>query len=249
MMKEEAERKVRLIRLLAANYGAELDEDITTLWLVLLAPYSAEQCRNAVLAVVRTCGFEAVRFGSLPPFALVQRELDACTGAVRGEKGAQLMAEAEWGKLLEAVRSSGAWREPELHPTTAFVVRQLGGWSNVCRWKEEELGWKRREFIAAWREASGREDVLALGARGVARLAVGAKASGPQAIGEALGGRGFGARALMEGGRAEARCGEGGRALSSGSGPGRDGRGSRKGGASEAGAEEAEGEEEKEELC
>ena len=183
MMKEEAERKVRLIRLLAANYGAELDEDITTLWLVLLAPYSAEQCRNAVLAVVRTCGFEAVRFGSLPPFALVQRELDACTGAVRGEKGAQLMAEAEWGKLLEAVRSSGAWREPELHPTTAFVVRQLGGWSNVCRWKEEELGWKRREFTAAWREASGREDVLALGARGVARLAVGAKASGPQAIG------------------------------------------------------------------
>ena len=169
-MNRDAEEKMRLIRMLASNYSAELDEDTATLWLVLMSAYSVEDCRSAVLSVVRGCGFESVRFGSLPPFALIQRELDARTGPVRGERNLALQAEAEWGRLLEEVRSCGFWRTPKLHPTTEFVVRQLGGWERVCRWKEEELSWKRREFLSAWREAAGREDVLSLGAEAVAGL-------------------------------------------------------------------------------
>lgn len=156
--------------MLASNYSAELDEDTATLWLVLMSAYSVEDCRSAVLSVVRGCGFESVQFGSLPPFALIQRELDARTGTVRGERNLALQAEAEWGRLLEEVRSCGFWRTPKLHPTTEFVVRQLGGWERVCRWKEEDLSWKRREFLSAWREAAGREDVLSLGAEAVAGL-------------------------------------------------------------------------------
>lgn len=167
---EDGVGKAQLIRLLAANYSAEVDEDSTTLWLMLLAPYSVEDCRRAVLSVVRRYGNESVRFGSMPPFALLQRELDAVTGAVRGERNTALRAEAEWGRLLEEIRRCGAWREPELHPTTAFVVRQMGGWGAVCRWKEEEVGWKKKEFCALWREVSGREKVLESGAGAVARL-------------------------------------------------------------------------------
>ena len=169
-MNRDAEEKMRLIRMLASNYSAELDEDTATLWLVLMSAYSVEDCRSAVLSVVRGWGLESVRFGSLPPFALIQRELDARTGTVRGERNLALQAEAEWGRLLEEVRSCGFWRTPKLHPTTEFVVRQLGGWERVCRWKEEELSWKRREFLSAWREAAGREDVLSLGAEAVAGL-------------------------------------------------------------------------------
>lgn len=169
-MNRDAEEKMRLIRMLASNYSAELDEDTATLWLVLMSAYSVEDCRSAVLSVVRGCGFESVRFGSLPPFALIQRELDARTGTVRGERNLALQAEAEWGRLLDQVRSCGFWRTPKLHPTTEFVVRQLGGWERVCRWKEEDLSWKRREFLSAWREAAGREDVLSLGAEAVAGL-------------------------------------------------------------------------------
>ena len=173
-MNRDAEEKMRLIRMLASNYSAELDEDTATLWLVLMSAYSVEDCRSAVLSVVRGCGFESVRFGSLPPFALIQRELDARTGTVRGERNLALQAEAEWGRLLDQVRSCGFWRTPKLHPTTEFVVRQLGGWERVCRWKEEDLSWKRREFLSAWREAAGREDVLSLGAEAVAGLDRGA---------------------------------------------------------------------------
>ena len=167
---EDGVGKARLIRLLASNYSAELDEDSPTLWLMLLAPYSLEDCRRAVLSVVRRYGNESVRFGSMPPFALLQRELDAVTGAVRGERNTALRAEAEWGRLLEEIRRCGAWREPELHPTTAFVVRQMGGWGAVCRWKEEDVGWKKKEFCALWREVGGREKALESGAVAVARL-------------------------------------------------------------------------------
>ena len=180
-MKAHGEEKARLIRLLAANYCADVDEDTTTLWLMLLAPYSVEVCRRAVISVVRRHGSEAVRFGAMPPFALLQRALDEVTGCLSGEKSVALQAEAEWGVLLEQARVTGAWRIPALHPTTAFVVRQMGGWQQVCRWKEEELGWKKREFCAAWRDAFGREDALLEGADAVARLG-----SGPAPLGIAL---------------------------------------------------------------
>lgn len=180
-MKAEGEEKARLIRLLAANYCADVDEDTTTLWLMLLAPYGVDECRRAVISVVRQHGSEAVRFGAMPPFALIQRALDEQTGRVRGERSVALQAEAEWGLLLEQARKTGAWRTPTLHPTTAFVVRQMGGWERVCRWKEEELGWKRREFCAAWREAFGREEALLAGAEAVARLG-----TGPVSIGSRL---------------------------------------------------------------
>ena len=173
MVKEENEEKAKLIRMLASNYSAALNEESATLWLMLLAPYSVEHCRRAVLAVLRRFGHEAVQFGFMPPFALVQKELDSIAGTLHGEESTAAQAEAEWGRLLDEARRAGSWRRPELHPTTALVVRQFGGWAVICSWKEAELSWKRKEFIAAWRAASGREDAFALGADAVALLGSG----------------------------------------------------------------------------
>ena len=173
MVKTENEEKAQLIRMLASNYGATLTEEVATLWLMLLAPYGVDECRRAVLAVVRRFGHEAVQFGCMPPFALVQKELDRASGVLRGEDNVAVQAEAEWGRLLDEARRAGSWRVPDLHPTTALVVRQFGGWAVVCSWKEAELSWKRKEFIAAWRAACGREDAMALGADAVALLGAG----------------------------------------------------------------------------
>lgn len=170
MVKDDNEQKAMLVRMLASNYGATLTEEVATLWLMLLAPYGVEDCRRAVLSVVRRFGHEAVQFGCMPPFALVQKELDRASGALRGEDNLAAQAEAEWGRLLDAARRSGSWRTPDLHPTTALVVRQFGGWAVVCSWKEAELSWKHKEFVAAWRAACGREDAIALGADAVALL-------------------------------------------------------------------------------
>lgn len=184
MVKEENEEKAQLVRMLASNYGAALTEEVAALWLMLLTPYTVEDCRRALLAVVRRFGHESVQFGYMPPFALAQKELDRITGTLRGEDNIAVQAEAEWGRLLSEIERTGSWRVPALHPTTAFVVRQLGGWAVICAWREADLSWKHKDFITAWQAAFGREDAMALGADAVAMLTGGS--GKPIALREAL---------------------------------------------------------------
>ena len=158
------------VRMIAVNFAADLSEEQLRLWLVLLASYSREQVQQAATALLRRCGSEQVRFGAMPPFALMQKELDAVTGALRGERNLAAQAEAEWGLLLARMTECGRYREPRLHPVTALVVRQMGGWPRACAWKDTDLPWRHKEFLDLWKMASGNENVLPLGAAAVAGL-------------------------------------------------------------------------------
>lgn len=158
------------VRMIAVNFSADLSEQQLRLWLVLLASYSREQVQQAATALLRRCGSEQVRFGAMPPFALMQRELDAVVGAVRGERNVAMQAEAEWTRLLRLLRECGHYREPSLPPVTALVVRQMGGWARACSWKDVDLPWRHREFIELWKIALGNEDALTQGASAVAAL-------------------------------------------------------------------------------
>ena len=141
------------------------------MWLYLLRPYSAEQVQEAALAVIRGHGPESVPYRAMPPFSLMQKALDRITGAAGEEERDDLMAEAEWARVLRAVRESGSWKEPDLPPATAFALRQMGGWQCACAWREQDLTWRRREFAELWKRARGRVEVLEQGAEGIAALA------------------------------------------------------------------------------
>lgn len=54
-----------------------------------------------------------------------------------------------------------------IHPTTAFVLRVMGGWATACLWTESALDFKRRDFINHWTECHGNVDAMALGAVGL----------------------------------------------------------------------------------
>lgn len=171
MTQDDTKQRIQLLNMLAQNYSAALDADALDLWLMLLAEYPLHVMRRAILGVIRAHGFEAVQYKSMPPFALVQKELDKLTGSLKQEESLPLMAEAEWGRLLDMCTSVGSYGSPQLHPTTAYVVRQMGGWATVCRWKEEELQWKHKDFVNRWQQCHGREEVMRLGADEVKRLA------------------------------------------------------------------------------
>lgn len=162
--------KLAVLNGLAGNYAATLAPETAKMWLFLLREYTVQQTQEAALCVIRKYGTETVPYRTMPPFALMQRELDILTGTVRGEENVLLQARAEWGKLLELMKRCGIWREPELNRTTAYCVRSFGGWERVCRWKLEELAWREREFIQLWQQCSGKEDVLALGGGAVQGL-------------------------------------------------------------------------------
>lgn len=170
MEAREREEKLAVLSGLAGNYAATLSPETAKMWLFLLKDYDVATVQTAALGVIRRYGSETVPYRTMPAFALMQRELDAVTGAVRGEDNVQLQARAEWTRLLELMKSRGSWREPELDSVTAYCVRSFGGWERVCRWKLEELPWRERDFLQLWQQSRGKEDVLALGGRAVKAL-------------------------------------------------------------------------------
>lgn len=163
----ETQEKLAALNGLAGNFAATLVPETARMWLFLLKDYKAARVQAAALTLIRRCGADQVPYRAMPPFALMQKALDEQDGS--GEEGVKLQARAEWGALLEAVRQKGAWREPELEPVTAFVVRLLGGWEQVCRWKMDELPFRERDFMRLWEESYGREELMALPAARAAR--------------------------------------------------------------------------------
>lgn len=183
MAGSDRDEKLAILNGIAGNYSATLAPETAKMWLFLLRDYSVRQTQAAALALIRRHGAD-VPFRSMPPFALLQAELDAQTGAVRGEENVKLQARAEWAALLERIERLGSWREADMNRTTAYCVRAFGGWEQVCRWKLDELNWRERDFLQLWEQSRGKEEFLALGCDGVAALDApqGARAPGLEAL-------------------------------------------------------------------
>ena len=164
-------RVVIALTLMAENYETTISPELLKLWLKMLEGYDPAVTEQAVLNVMRKHGHESVQFRSMPPFALLQRELDLLTGSTVAGDTVALQAQAEWGRLLKEIGRVGSWGTPNLHPTTSCVVRFLGGWTQVCLWQEKDLQWHQRRFLDAWIQTHGREEVLELGAEAVKQLA------------------------------------------------------------------------------
>lgn len=164
----EESAKGAALKALGENFGKTFSPELAATWLELLAPYPAAMVSLAVKVVI--LGYE---YKTLPPFAVLKKALDELTGV--SEKTLELQAIAEWTMLTEAMPTYGAANKPDLHPTTDFVLRILGGWLNACcHWHPKDMDFKRKDFIRLWVESHGRTDHMRLGAAGVMRaLAIG----------------------------------------------------------------------------
>lgn len=167
-MGNERNEKLAILNGLAGNYSAVLSDETSKMWLFLLKEYSVAQVQAAALNLIRK--HSDVPYKAMPPFAMMQKELDILTGTVRGEENIALQAEAEWNALLEWIEGYGSWRIPDLEPVTARVVRMMGGWQCVCAWLEKDLNWRHKEFVDLWKQVQGKEKFVAIGAKAVKRL-------------------------------------------------------------------------------
>ena len=160
--------KMASIGMVAAAFGAKLTEEVSSLWLALLSPYDDASVYRAAVAMIRKTTDAA--YGRMPLFGLMQQELDALSAALHGEDNVELQAEAEWGRLLEAMGTIGYYREPDLDRTTMQVLRLMGGWQYACSWMRDDLPFRHRDFIRLWTQTYGREDAVAMGADAVRAL-------------------------------------------------------------------------------
>lgn len=155
----ENDKKASCLVALAANYGKEFPASLFAVWLDLLQDYDSLQVSQAVKEVIR-----AYEYKTIPPFAVLQKELDKVCNALSLEAGLEALANDEWENLLQTISVYGRYREaPEFCPTTAFVLRQMGGYDRAMNWRQSELDWKRKEFMASWQNAYGHvEQMLAM---------------------------------------------------------------------------------------
>ena len=180
----DTQAKIAALTALAENYGASLSPALLKLWLHLLTPYTAEQVAAAVARVVTEYEYK-----TLPPFAVLRKALDVDAG--NSQEAIEAQAAAEWTALIEAIAQRGSYGgpPPDMHPTTAYVLRSLGGWGAVCMWSKAWLDAKRRDFVDLWTQAHGRVEAMELGADAVkAALTAGAHgARGVERAGAVIG--------------------------------------------------------------
>lgn len=170
------ERKTMAVAAIAENFGKEITPELLKIWLSLLSRYTPEQVEAGAVRVI-----EAYEYKTMPPYAVLREAIEDSAGI--GQKAAKLKAAAEWAWLQDAIARHDI-RE-EIHPTTAHVVRIMGGWQAVGMWETRYIDLKRREFVDLWMQADGKVDVLAMGAAGVQR-AIEQTHGGFTRIGEAL---------------------------------------------------------------
>lgn len=161
--------KTEIILMIAENFGVQATERIIYLWLSLLEDYPEAVCQKAALSLIRNAGNNQVAFNSMPPFALMQKELDALTGQFSDPKE-QCLANASnaWNKLMKAVEVFGSYRVPKgFDRTLLYCIRSLGGWSVICNWKESDLNWRKKEFLELYQLADGKVDLLEAGTQAI----------------------------------------------------------------------------------
>lgn len=173
----ELSQKIAVIDGLAGNFGHEMPEATKKLWLEMLAPYPA-----ALVSAGARVVLAEYEFKTMPPFAVLQKAIDRLSGD--SKQVFELQALAEWDRLQSDICLHGYYQPPTLHPTTAFVVRLMGGWEAACAWKIDDMPFRRREFIQHWQDCHGKTEMLALGADGVKHaLSLG---GGVQSLGQIL---------------------------------------------------------------
>ena len=153
---QERQEKAAALQGMAANFGKNLDTNLLKLWLRLLEPYTVEAVNEAILRVI-----EHYDFKTLPPFAVLKKHLN---GGRTSEQTLAMKAEAEWDLLLENIGRFGWMREPDMHPTTAHVLRAMGGWQAACSWGNSSLEWKHKDFVERWQQADGNLELMQGGA-------------------------------------------------------------------------------------
>lgn len=130
---------LRVLNTVGAMYRVELSPDIVELWWNVLADYDFEAVKQALTKHLRNP--DSGQF--MPKPADVIRNLSGTT------QDAALLA---WAKVHRAVRLSGSWSDVVFDdPIIHAVVQDMGGWIRICEIREDEVGFRGKEFENRYR--------------------------------------------------------------------------------------------------
>lgn len=125
-------------------YDKRVDPAQAAMWFAVLGEFS--------IADIRRAFGEHMRDPDRGQFAPKPADL---VRAIRGSTEARSIR--AWDSLVEAIRRAGHTHDVVLpDPVLHAVVRDLGGWMAVCRWREDELPHRQRDFAVRYAAYRGR---------------------------------------------------------------------------------------------
>lgn len=171
---EETQRKMSAVYALAGLCGADVKKDAMKFWLMALEKFSAQQVETGVQALIDT---EELAKMPMPAKVLRKiREIYGIPSPVEQARAREMQADAAWLDVRDKIRSVGSYGSPSFDPTTARVIRAMGGWPAVCTWEMASMEWKRKDFLRLWLNYCEAGDAVELGAEGV-KIAVEGRAA------------------------------------------------------------------------
>lgn len=157
---QETRQVGEALKALAMNFNATMPDMLLKMWLAKLSEFPVPVIMAAINNVL-----DSYEYKTLPPYAVLRKEILKLMGDAVVEDLATL-ADAEWQRVVTLVERCGSWREPEInYPTTAYVLRSMGGWSQLCeQLTSDSRQWLRKEFIEIWQRSHGKVPEMGLGA-------------------------------------------------------------------------------------
>ena len=107
-------------------------------WYVQLGTLTPEELKQAIVETLRT-----YQYAGFPPVGTVL----ANAGGV-SVQGAPLLA---WGAVRDAISRVGAYESPDFgDPVVNAVIRNLGGWPQVCETRTSKMEWLEKRFCETY---------------------------------------------------------------------------------------------------
>ncbi len=159
--REDARKVGEALKALAMNFNSDIKPELFSVWLAKLSEFPA----NVVLMAVNNV-MDTYEFKTLPPYAILRKEILRLMGRDERPEDKTAKAQAEWDTLVRKIERIGSYGEPgELHETTAYVLRAMGGWSALCSsLTEANMPFMAKDFVARWVQADGKVEAMEGGA-------------------------------------------------------------------------------------
>ena len=138
-MRHDEQTDFRAVLSTALNvYERRLDPAQAAMWFDALGDLSLDQVREGLRQHLRDPAH-----GQFPP-----KPADILRAITVSQDSLAMRA---WDSLVRAIRRGGHTHDVVLPDAVAHaVVRDFGGWLAVCRWTEEELPYRQRDFSARY---------------------------------------------------------------------------------------------------
>lgn len=133
---------VQLLKAFFEVHKIEVTKGSLQMWIAALADLSEQDIALAIMRFNREC----------TDYPTPARLRGYSTAVPKDEERAEFC----WTEIRRAIGSLGSYESVQLDdPVGTAALREIGGWVSICDTEPDEMKWRKREFVAAYKRIGG----------------------------------------------------------------------------------------------